>query len=419
MNKVIYYIVFATIITVNFLSAQNGAVYSRFGIGDLVNSPTAYRIGFGELGSAVIDKDYIDGYNPASWTNLEFTRLGISARYLGTSSSNGNSSIFHSNVVFSGFTIGFPIQKDLGISLAIGLIPVSALNYNISNSLNNSFLGDYVETFKGSGSLSKVFIGSSVLVPTNASIGLALEYYTGTNNYLSSQDFVSNSKFKDISYETQYKYRGMGSTFSVISGNIFDLFDNSESSNNSVLRFSAIANFKSELTTDTSIVATTSIGKIENLIGEVKTVLPSKFTFGTSYGWNDKYLIILDYLFQPFSKFQFNKKYDNNLKDRIKFSLGFEYKNKSARMNASMLEKISYRFGVSYEETQYKFNGININQYSLHSGITIPFGDINLIDFAIVAGLRGTTDNNLIKEQFINAAFTLTLGELWFVREDR
>jgi len=130
-------------------------------------------------------------------------------------------------------------------------------------------------------------------------------------------------------------------------------------------------------------------------------------------------LILFDYLFQPFSKYQFNGKYDTNLKDLTKYSLGFAYKDKSVRMNSTALERISYRFGFSYEETQYTFNGININQYSLHSGITIPFGDINMIDFAIMAGLRGTTENNLIKEQFINAAITLTLGELWFVREDR
>jgi len=416
MNKRIFYIVLLMLITFNSFIAQNGAIYSRYGIGDIVNSHTANRLGFGELGSAIIDKDYIDGYNPASWTNLEFTRFGISAKYLGTQLSSSNESLYNSNIIFSGFTIGFPVQRDLGISLAIGLIPISTLNYNVTNSLNNPLFGDYKETFKGSGSLSKVFIGSSVLVPTNSSLGFALEYYTGTNNYTSYQDFASDADYDDISYETQYKYRGVGFSFSAISGNILSLFNESE---NSALRLSFMTNYASDLTTDTSIVATTSIGEIENLIGEVKTILPSKYTFGASYAWSGKYLLIFDYLFQPFTKYQFNGKYDNNLKDLKKYSLGFEYKNKTLGMHATALEQISYRFGVSYEETQYTFNGININQLSLHSGVTIPFGDINLIDVGIAAGVRGTTDNNLIKEQFINAAFTLTLGELWFVRESR
>ena len=88
-------------------------------------------------------------------------------------------------------------------------------------------------------------------------------------------------------------------------------------------------------------------------------------------------------------------------------------------MHPTTFEQMAFRAGFSYEETQYTFEGININQYSLHGGVTIPFGDINLIDFSIAAGVRGTTENSLIKEKFISAAFTLTLGELWFTREDR
>lgn len=416
MNKKINYLVLIFFLAIDLLFAQTGAIYSRFGIGDIVNSHTARRMGFGELGSAVIDKDYIDGYNPASWSELEFTRFGISAKYIGANYSDNSSSSFHSNVIFSGFTFGFPIQKDLGISAAIGLIPVSSLKYDISQKVNDAVLGDYSNKFTGSGSLSKVFIGTSFLIPTNTSLGLALEYYTGANNYLSYQNFASDADYKDVSYETKYKYRGMGSTVSAISGNILDLFKETD---NSVLRLSVLANITPDLTTDTSIVATTSIGEIESLIGETKTVMPTKYTFGASFAWDKKYLIIFDYMFQPWSKYQFNGKYDPNLKDLVKYSLGFEYKDKTLGMHASTSEKISYRFGISYEETQFTFNGININQYSLHSGITIPFGDINLIDFAIAYGLRGTIDNNLIKEQFFSAAFTLTLGELWFVREDR
>ncbi|MBU0472608.1 MAG: hypothetical protein KKF62_00455 [Bacteroidetes bacterium] len=416
MNKKINYLVLILFLAFDLLFAQTGAIYSRFGIGDILNSNTARRMGFGELGSAVIDKDYIDGYNPASWTELEFTRFGISAKYNSANFSDNNSSAFHSDVLFSGFIIGFPIQKDLGISAAIGLIPVTSLSYDISKNVKDDVLGDYSEKFSGSGSLSKVFIGTSFLIPTNTSIGLSLEYYTGANNYLSYQNFASDADYEDVSYETKYKFRGMGSTISAISGNILNLFNTSE---NSSLRLSVLANITPDLTTDTSIVATTSIGEIENLIGETKTVMPTKYTLGASFAWDKKYLILFDYMFQPWSKYQFNGKYDPNMKDLVKYSLGFEYKDKTLGMHASTSESISYRFGISYEETQYTFNGININQYSLHSGITIPFGDINMIDFAIAAGLRGTIDNNLIKEQFLNAAFTLTLGELWFVREDR
>jgi hypothetical protein len=416
MNRKIYYIVLLVFIAFDLHFGQGGSIYSRYGIGDLTHSSSAHRMGFGGLGSTVIDKDYIDGYNPASWSELNFTRFGISLKYLGADYSDVNLNSFHTNVLFSGFTLGFPIKKDMGISMVLGLVPISSLEYSITDNVSSPVFGDLHKTFEGNGSISKVFIGSSIIIPTNTSLGISAEYYTGTNNYSSSQDFDESSEFNDISYKTKYKYRGVGTTISAISGNVLDLF---QESGTNELRISAIANLTSDLITDTSVIASTSIGEIESLVGETTTILPTKYTFGASYAWNKKYLIIFDYVFQPFSEYQFNGKYDSNLKDLAKYSLGFEYKNKTLGMHATTFEQMSYRIGVSYEETQYTFNGTNIDQYSLHGGVTIPFGDINLIDFSVATGIRGTTENNLIKEKFISAKFTLTLGELWFVRDDR
>jgi hypothetical protein len=180
-----------------------------------------------------------------------------------------------------------------------------------------------------------------------------------------------------------------------------------------------MANLVSDLTTDTSLVTSTSIGELIPSEGETVTILPTKYTFGASFAWSKKYLLLFDYVYQPWTDYQFNSKYDPNLKDLTKVSLGFQYKDRTIGMHATTAEQMSYRAGVSYEETQYTFNGININSVSLHAGVTVPFGDINLIDFSIAIGTRGTTEQNLIKEKFITGALTLTLGELWFVRQER
>jgi hypothetical protein len=417
MKLKITYLLAFLLLFAEFISAQGGPIYSRYGIGDQVHSSTARRLGFGSLGSAVIDKDYIDGYNPASWTSLQYTRFGISLKYLTAKYSDQTNSAVHTNVIFSGFTIGFPVERDLGISMAIGLVPISALSYEINENKNNIYIGDYNEKFSGTGSMSKIFFGSSVKIPTNASIGATIEYYTGTNNYKSSLEFLESSDFTDVSYETRYKYSGLGSTISLITGNIFELFNESE--NDTKLRLSIMANFTSDLVTDTSLATSTSLGELIPNEGETTTVLPTKYTLGASFAWNKKFLLLFDFLYQPWSDYQFDGKYDPHLKDLSRYSLGFEYKDKTIGMHASTFEQMSFRTGVSYEETQYTFDGININTLAVHGGVTIPFGDINLIDLSISAGVRGTTDNNLIKEEFISGAFTLTLGELWFVRQER
>ena len=412
-SKIILYVI---VLTSHFVIGQGGSVYSRYGVGDQIHSHTARRLGFGDLGSAVIDKDYIDGYNPAAWTNLKLTRFGISGKFLGANYSDDNGSSTYNNAIFSGLTLGFPIDRDLGISAAIGLIPIAALKYSIVEDSEDPSLGTLNNKYEGSGSVSKLFIGGSVLLPFKFSLGATLEYIAGTNNYSTTQSYSSSSQIDEIYYETRYKYTGLGSTIALITGNILEYF-NEET--NLDLKFSGLANLSSDMITDTSLVTGTSIGELTPREGEVTTELPNKLTIGAVFGWNKEYLILFDYVFQPWSKYSFNGVNEPNFKDMNKISLGFQYKPIVRSIHASSWEQMSLRCGLSFEETQYKFNGIGIQAYSVHAGITFPFSEVNLIDLSVAVGRRGKNENNLVKEDFIKAAITLSLGELWFQREER
>ena len=416
MKTKFFKILFLFIAANQLLFAQGGPVYSRYGIGEQIYSTTARRQGFGDLGSAVIDKDYIDGYNPASWSNLKFTRFGISGKYVGTNYTDQNESAFYNNAIFSGFTLGFPIDRDYGISMAIGLIPIAALKYDIEESVVDTTLGNYKNIYKGSGSVSKIFIGASTLLPFKFSLGAMFEYYGGTNNYTSSLDFDAASTFSDIYYETRYKYSGIGTTVSLISGNVFEYFNKDTPLE---FRISGMANLTSDITTDTSLVTGTSIGELTPREGETKTVIPTRYTFGAVFGLNKEFLVLFDYVYQPWNEYTFNNKYEKNFKELTKFSLGFQYKPEVRSIHASSWEQMSLRCGLSFEETQYSFDGNNVDQYSVHAGVTFPFSSINMIDLSIAAGIRGKNENNLIKEEFIKAAVTLSLGELWFQRDER
>lgn len=416
MNKNLIKILFLFLVINQFLFAQVGPIYSRYGIGDQIHSHTARRMGFGDLGSAIIDKDYVDGYNPASWSNLKLTRFGISGKFLGATYSDKNGSVYANNFIFSGFTLGFPIERSLGISMAIGLIPISALKYEIAESGSDSLLGNYDDKYKGSGSLSKIFIGASTELPFKFSLGAMFEYYSGTNDYSTKRNFSNSSSYSSIYYDTRYKYSGLGTTVSLISGNVFEYFNKETSFE---FRLSGMMNFVSDLTTDTTLVTGTSIGELTPREGEVITKIPTKYTFGAVFGWDEEYLVLFDYVYQPWNEYTFNNTYEKKFKELIKYSLGFQYKPIVRSIHASSWEQTSLRCGLSFEETQYSFDGINIDAYSVHAGVTFPFSSVNLIDLGIAFGIRGKKENNLVKEQFIKAAITLSLGELWFQREDR
>ena len=75
-------------------------------------------------------------------------------------------------------------------------------------------------------------------------------------------------------------------------------------------------------------------------------------------------------MYQPMSNFRFNNTEDIHLRDANKFSAAFEYKAKK-NMGMTIWEQIVWRFGLSYGQTQYIFNGQGINSYSTFGGFSI------------------------------------------------
>jgi hypothetical protein len=147
-------------------------------------------------------------------------------------------------------------------------------------------------------------------------------------------------------------------------------------------------------------------------------VIPARFTGGISFALDESYNFNFDYMFQPMSKYSFNSQPDVNLKDASKYSMGFEFRPKKM-VGMTTMEQIMWRFGLSYEQTQYVFNGKDINQFSVFGGLSYPLGVDNTIDLAVEYSNRGTQENNLLHENAIKIYLGLSFGELWFLRYDK
>jgi hypothetical protein len=139
---------------------------------------------------------------------------------------------------------------------------------------------------------------------------------------------------------------------------------------------------------------------------------------GMSFLLNDRYLVALDYFFQPWSKYKFDGRKSSYLKDLMRISAGVEYSD-NTRKFGSFWEQMIYRLGLSYEQTQYEINNEGINIYSVHGGMSFPISPGNSLDIGFQYGIRGKTSSNLIKENIYKATVTLSFGELWFIRQDR
>ncbi|MEE9429885.1 MAG: hypothetical protein V3V16_02525, partial [Melioribacteraceae bacterium] len=245
--------------------------------------------------------------------------------------------------------------------------------------------------------------------------GATFEYYTGNTQYSSNIDFNSSSKLLNSTFNTSYNYKGLGTTLGILSPDFAKLFT---INNLSDFRFGATFSTIGKLNTDSSFTALTSIGENKIKYGSSKTKLPSTLGFGLSFKYNGNYLFSLNYLNQNWSKFERNGVVQANLQDLKKYSFGVEY-SKELKKFGSFWELVKYRGGLSFEQSQFAINGNGIDQLGFHAGISFPLGISNSIDFGLMYGVRGTTENNLLKENIIQASVSLNFGELWFVRRER
>lgn len=395
--------------------AQSNSVYTRAGIGDLEYGYSAKMIGIGNIGTTQLDPDHLLVTNPASWSVLSRTRIEFALGYRGTLISDDQQSNYTSETELKGITFGIPISREYGVGAVMGLVPYSRISYSAEKYYpKDDIIPAYKLFYEGKGGLSKIFIGSSFFLPLGFSAGATLDYYFGNQDYSTTINF-DDPRYISTKYEDIRRSTGFGTTLGLISSNLArDL----KISGISDLRIGFSYNFVGNLNTD-SIFTQTSLSLVDSITNtKADMKIPARITGGISFALEEEYNFYLDFLFQPMSQYSFNSQRDGNLKDAIKYNANFEYKPKR-QAGMTTLEQIIWRFGLSYEQTQYTFNGQDLNQYSVYGGLSYPLGIDNTIDFAVEYSNKGTTDNNLLHENAIKIYLGLSFGELWFLRYDK
>jgi hypothetical protein len=395
--------------------AGSGSRYSRFGIGDLVITNSARRLGLGELGIALTENKYISNLNPASWSGLNFTRFETGITYSGTSLSDNNNSVFHSNTNLNGMIFGLPIERDYGIAAAVGFVPYSNVDYKTLNVLSDNLVGEYSAEYIGEGGISKIFFGGSYKLPLGFALGINLDYYNGKISNSLNLNVSGQSDFKDPSFTNSRSFNGVGFSAGLLTDNLVEGLPNSPITN---LRFGFTYSSGAKINTDTMYTLSTSIGLVESELGTVKTNIPSRIGFGAAITLNKTFTIVADYLTQSFDEYAFDNRKSINLKKYSKYGVGVEY-HKGDMRSTSFWEHATLRGGLSLEQSQLTFRGTNINQFSVYAGCSLPIGYENSIDLGLQYGIRGTNDNFLLKENIFKFIVSLSIGEIWFLRPER
>ncbi len=409
----IYRIILFLVVYSTILFSQSSSSYTRFGIGDINYTYSARSLGLAHTGVATLNQGFVELLNPASWSALKLTRIEFSLVLNGVQLNGNSNSALYTDADFKGFTFAFPISKKFGIGIASGLLPYSRISYKVvqSNTDNVTPSGNYTETYEGDGGLSRLFMGASVKLPLDWNFGATLEYYFGKRTYSSNIEFDDKS-FLPSEYELDYRSTGFGTTVGLVSQNFASLF-NSESISN--LRIGVSVNLLSDLETDTSLTINPTNRADTVFSGITQMSVPMRITAGMTLQFSNIYSFNVDYIYQPWSEFSLGGVNSSYLRDVNKIGFGFEYKPKLA-IGKSGWELIALRVGLSYEQTQYIINETGINQFSVFAGLTLPLGFGDSVDLGLEYSKRGTTEANLIQENFFKINIGISFGQLWFQR---
>lgn len=410
-------ICFIFLSTLSVIRAQSSSVYSRYGVGDLEYGYSPKMISIGDIGVTQLDADHLIVTNPASWFALNRTRIEFGFGYKGVLLSDQAQSNFTSETEFKGFTFGFPVSRDYGIGFVAGLVPYSRVSYKAVEQVAaaGDLIPSYQISYEGKGGLSKLFAGSSVMLPLGFLGGVTLDYYFGNQNYFSSIEFDDKSGFINTVYQNDRRSTGFGTTMGLISSNLANVLKLGFFND---LRLGFSFNYIGNLNTDTLLTSTSAFLVDTIAIASTETEIPVRFNGGISFVFDESYNISLDLMYQPMSEYRFNYLNDKHLRNVAKYSAAFEYKPKKS-IGMTYWEQIIWRFGLSYEQTQYRFNGKGINQLSTFAGFSYPLGADNSIDLSVEYSRKGTTENNLLNENSIRIYLGLSFGELWFLRFDK
>ncbi len=425
-------LLFVLIALVAFNSqAQEGTTspYSFYGIGSLKFKGTVENRSMGGL-SVYTDSIHINLKNPASYAGLNLSSFGGTNRPVKFTVGGSHNSLKlitddsedkTATTTFDYLALAIPMGK---FGFGIGLLPYTAVGYKLE-----SFDGDNITNrYRGEGGLNKVLLSLGYQLTNDLSIGVDANYdfgnirnssivflYDNDGNLAQYQSREENrSDLSGLNYNFGLSYKKMISPkLELITGITYAPEFNLSSANQRAFSSISINAF-----TGTETVQQTIDDTLSENEKETDLTIPSKFSFGAGLGQPKKWFLGAEYSSQNTSEFynDFLGSSGSVYEDGSTISIGgFFIPNYKSL--TSYWKRVVYRAGVKIENTGLNINSESINEFGISFGVGLPVGSVfSNTNFGFEIGKRGTTNKNLIQENFVNFQLSLSLNDRWFER---
>ena len=387
--------------------------YSFYGLGELRFNQNIQNMGMGGLGIGYRSNRFINDVNPASYAATDSMSFLFEATLFShfyeqqttTASQWGNYTTLGS--------LAFSAPVTRWLSFGFGLKPFSSMGYKIRDVAVDDQAGAMNFQYEGSGGINQAFIGAAITPLKGLSLGVNASYLFGgiernTNAFSDSAGvFVTN---RLINNHVNGWHFGMGAQYftpigeqgAITLGVIGGLDQQIGVEQAEVLR----RRMPGSPRFDTLSIPTLQTGDL---------LLPRYVGAGVYARINSQWRTGVDFYQQNWSDYRLLDQ-DGGLINSYQIAAGVQH-NPNVQTFSSIFSLIEYRAGIRYGQTYLNPNGHALDEFGISFGLGIPLRrSLSAINIGFEMSRRGTTEHDLIQENFYRINLGVSIYERWFMR---
>jgi hypothetical protein len=406
------------------LSAQFNTYspYTRFALGDLAKQGFGQGQAMGGTGLAIHEGHRINHLNPASFSAMDSTSVyfdfGANTFHNEYKTENFSNTWWNMNLHHIAFASS--MGKYLGVSA--GIVPYSSIGYNIKQEYDDLTNGLAMDTYyKGQGGIMNFYVGTAVKLLDRISLGVTMNYLMGKltrerqvsfpiHSGYSNPSSIENLNLRKPVFTLGLQYKEVfDDKFFFTIGGVYDFKANASVSNDYVVNNLFYPDDPAWINDSVAIDPNYILGEdtsINNLF------IPQRLGLGFAVGIPNKLILTGDFYKQDWTGSMSGENYATTNATSMHFGLEYIPDVESIRGYHKLM---SYRAGGYYYNSYLMVNGQQLEDYGITFGVGLPVKTLrSSINVAFTLGTRGTTEYNLVKENYGIITFNVTLHDLWF-----
>ncbi|WP_298892632.1 hypothetical protein [uncultured Psychroserpens sp.] len=402
--------------------------YSFYGIGSLKFKGTVENRSMGGL-SIYTDSVHVNLRNPAAyvspnlklWNNetrpVKFS-VGASHTNLNLKANSGESKV--NSTTFDYLALSIPVGK---FGFGFGLVPYTSVGYKLEDNDD----GVLQNRYRGEGGVNRAFLGFGYQITNGLNIGIDANYNFG-NIQNSVIQFAYDEDGNPVQYQTRENNRSDLSGLNFNIGLTYKTMLNEKLELQTGLTYSPKSDLSSMNERSFATIVINQINGQEFVLNEIEgdlesqglaetdLTLPSRFSFGAGIGEPRHWFLGAEYTRQNTSEFSnpIVSIENANFVNASNISVGGFYIPDYTSFS-NYWKRVTYRAGFHFENTGLEINNETINEFGMSFGVGLPVGNVfSNANLGFEFGRRGTTNQNLIQENFFNINISLSLNDRWF-----